>query len=261
MFIQKVKHKLVNICLNNVIVNNLIMIPLGKDNFIIKRNYKWESLKYDNNKTLQENVGYSHAPAIQKSRDIMAAELSKFTESKLQTKAKVLDIGCGTGIFLKAINQNKQKFGIDLNAEFLEKALQQNPGATLFQGDYLKHDFKEKFDFIYSIGVFMFVVPSTLDAFFKKTADLLNPGGYIYVQYPQALSISDVIYHDISYMRHAPVRIENVVGKYFTIISNKHAYKDEKVKYYDSEPYYFPGDVTKSKDSNQNTYVIIAQKK
>jgi SAM-dependent methyltransferase len=261
LFLQKVKHKLINICLNNVIVNNLIMIPLGKDNFIINRNYKWESLKYDNNKTLQENVGYSHAPAIQESRDKMAAELSQLTESKLQTNAKVLDIGCGTGLFLKAINPNKKKYGIDLNAEFLEKALQQNPGATLFQGNYLKHDFNEKFDFIYSIGVFMFVVPSTLDDFFKKTADLLNPGGYIYVQYPQALSMSDVIYHDISYMRHAPIRIENVVGKYFNVISNKHAYKDEKVKYYDTNPYYFPGDASKSKDSNQNTYVIIAQKK
>lgn len=237
------------------------MIPFGLDDFIIKRNYKWESLKYDHNKTLQENVGYSHAPAIQQSRDIMAAELTQLTESKLQPNAKVLDIGCGTGIFLKAVNQNKKKFGIDLNAEFLEKALLQNPGATLIQGDYLKHNFTDKFDFIYSIGVFMFVVPSTLDTFFKKTYDLLNPGGYIYIQYPQALSISDVIHHDISYMRHAPQRIEKVVGKYFTIISNKHAYKDEKVKYYDTNPYYFPGDATKSKDSNQNTYVIIAQKK
>lgn len=261
MFLQKVKHKLINICLNNVIVNNFIMIPLGTDNYIIKRNYKWESLKYDSNKSLQENVGYSHTPQIQESRDKMAAELLQLTESKLQSHAKVLDIGCGTGLFLKALNQNKKKYGIDLNAEFLEKALQQNPGATLFQGDYLKHDFKEKFDFIYSIGVFMFVVPSKLDDFFKKTADLLNPGGYIYIQYPQALSISDIIYQDISYMRHAPVRIEKVASKYFTIISNKHAYKDEKVNYYDSKPYYFPGDVSKSKDSNQNTYVIIAQKK
>lgn len=261
MFLQKVKHKLINICLNNVIVNNLIMIPFGIDNFIIKRNYRWESLKYDNNKTLQENVGYSHTPEIQKSRDIMAAELSKLTESVLQPNAKVLDIGCGTGIFLMSINTNKKKYGIDLNAEFLEKALQQNPGASLFQGDYLKHNFKEKFDFIYSIGVFMFVVPSSLDDFFKKTADLLNHGGYIYIQYPQALSLSDVIYQDISYMRHAPIRIEKAVGKYFNIISNKHAYKEEKVKYFDSSPYYFPDDISKSKDSNQNTYVIIAQKK
>ncbi len=261
MLLNRIKHKLINISFNNVVVNNLIMIPFGIDDFIIKRNYKWESLKYDNNKTLQENVGYSHAPAIQQSRDIMAAELFEFAENKLQPNDKVLDIGCGTGLFLKALNLNKKKYGIDLNAEFLEKALQQNPGATLFQGDYLKYDFKEKFDFIYSVGVFMFVVPSTLDAFFKKTSELLKPGGYIYIQYPQALSISDVIYHDISYMRHAPLRIENSVGKYFNIISNKHAYKNEKVNYYDSKPNYFPGDTTKSKDSNQNTYVIIAQKK
>jgi SAM-dependent methyltransferase len=237
------------------------MIPFGIDNFIIKRNYKWESQKYDNNKSIQENVGYSHAADIQKSRDMMGAELAELTESKLQPNAKVLDIGCGTGIFLKSINPNKKKYGIDLNAEFLEKALVLNPGATLTQGDYLKHEFNDKFDFIYCIGVFMFVVPSTLDAFFKKTSDLLNPGGYIYIQYPQAISISDVIYHDISYMRHAPIRIEKTAGKYFNIVSNKHAYKNDKVKYFDKNPFYFPGDISKSKDSNQNTYVIIAQKK
>jgi SAM-dependent methyltransferase len=261
MLLKRIKHKFISIFVNNFVVNNLILIPFGKDDFIFRQNYKWEAVKYDNSKSLQQNAGYSDIPEIQKSRDIIHEKLNLFIKEKSVENASVLDIGCGTGLSLQAINLNVKKYGIDLNHEFLEKAQQINPKAMFYHGNFLTFEFKQKFDVIYLLGVFMFIVPSKLDLFFKKAAQLLNDGGCIFILYPPALSFSDIIHHNLSYMRYAPHTIDRAAGKYFNIISNRHAFKDEKVKYIERNPSYYPGDVSKRTDTNWNNYLIVAKKK
>lgn len=261
MLFKRIKHKFISIFVNNFIVNNLILIPLGKDDFIFRQNYKWEAIKYDHSKSLQQNAGYSDIPEIQKSRDIIHEKLNNFINEHLKESGSILDIGCGTGLSLQAVKQNNKKFGIDLNHEFLEKAQQINPGAVFYHGDFFNFKFKEKYDMIYLLGVFMFIVPSKLNLLFKKMSELLNDGGCIFILYPPATSFSDIIHHNLSFMRYAPNSIEKAAGKYFNIISNRHAFKNDKVKYIEPNPSYYPGDATKRTETNWNNYLIIAKKK
>ncbi len=76
----------------------------------------------------------------------------------VQGNSTILEIGIGSGLFAEqfaALGGNHKYTGIDFSPEMLKIAktrLKKYPSINYFEGDILKHDFNEKFDYIISMG-------------------------------------------------------------------------------------------------------------
>jgi SAM-dependent methyltransferase len=244
---------------NNRLINPLLII-LNQDGLSNKISAKWYTLKYDESKSIQENVGYSLLPEINDSLDRTKITLRQTAKQFLKGRDKILEIGCGPGFFMETLMEEYDLYGIDLNASFITKAKQLFPFAHFLQGDYLEISFDNKFQMIYMIGVLQYFPPSRLPVLIHKIADQLLPHGIFILHYSHALSAKDIYYNDLRYVRYSPDAVSREAGKYFEVISHHHFIDDRIVKGFDTQHYYFPGS-KKRTDTNLNTYLLIAQKK
>ena len=98
---------------------------------------------------------------------------------ELSNDKSVLEIGVGTGrLAVRTAPLCKTFTGIDISEKTIERAaenLSAYENVKLICGDFLTHDFSEKYDIIYSSLTFMHIEDSV--AAFKKAAKLLNKGG------------------------------------------------------------------------------------
>jgi 2-polyprenyl-3-methyl-5-hydroxy-6-metoxy-1,4-benzoquinol methylase len=101
-------------------------------------------------------------------------------------KYSLLDVGCGKGFFLSQIKcDNLDKYGIDINSEALESNLAKD--ATLFQGDFVKYDFNQKFD-ILTLFHALEHFPNPLD-YINKAQTVLNQNGILAIIIPNINSL------------------------------------------------------------------------
>jgi SAM-dependent methyltransferase len=261
IFSKKIFRRLYLMALNNIPVNNLLI--LFRKDYLIKLLIKdWEKIAYDENLSMLENSGYSHLPEIVEVLDNCHRELSRAYRELCGGRGKILDLGCGPGLFLKDFRSSvDQIYGLDMNAAFLEIAKTNVPEAKLIQGNYLEMNFHEKFAFIYANFMLMYIERSRLELFFKKLSEDLEAEGVIFISYVHALQFRDILYHDLSYIRYSPALIEKTAMKYFSIVRHEHLYDQRKIKFYDSKHYYFPDGNNNRLDTAQNSYVLIALKK
>ncbi len=264
MFFRKVYNKLFYFFANNILLNRLLVF--FKIDYLAKtylRHNDWAARKYQEDKTLQENVGCSHVLYIQNLVDDTHLTFKRFVNENLKSGSSVLDIGCGTGLFLKDLEDKKLELhGIDLNATFLEKAKQLVPKATYYQGSFLdKFERDKKFDLLSCFSVMMYIEPSRIEEFFDKMYTLLNKDGFVFIQYIHALSYRDLLYPDITYTKYSPERIDKIVSKKFSVVKHEHFYYSHKAGKYDLKRYYFPDGHQNRLDSIENSYLLILQKK
>lgn len=262
VFVRKLLNKTASVLLNNP-CTNWILILLGWDNLpkdaLERNNYK--KRKYLESLTPQENVGYSLIPKIQKLVDDAQDRLKSFAKEKLQPGQAVLDIGCGTGLFLKRVSEDPfALYGIDLNRAFLDQAEAVLPKAHLFNGDYLNFTAPRKYNLICSFSVLMYIEPSRVNFFFDKIYNDLNPGGYVFIQYSHAMKFIDLFYPELTYIKYSPHRLNNIVSKKFTIIKHEHFYDGRKVNWYDGKHYFFPDGTNTRLDTLENSFLLILQK-
>lgn len=228
---------------------------------VLHRN-DYQTRRYDETLSIQENVGYSHLPAIQKLVDKAQETLVEFTLKNVPEHTAILDIGCGTGIFLQRFNnKNYYQYGIDLNRSFLDKAELYLPKAHLFKGNYIT-SFKtpRKFNLICSFSVTMYIEPSRMRLFFDKIYNDLNPGGYVFIQYSQAMNFTDLFYPDLTYIKYSPRRINTIVSRKFIVVKHEHFYDGRKVGWFDNKHYYFPDGTNSRLDTLENSFLLILQK-
>jgi len=240
---------LVYILTNNIFIN-LIKILFHFDR--VKTKKQWINFKYNSNKTLRENVGFSHRKDVDEAIEKAHIDLQFTAKSYLNDNEEnhILDIGCGIGLYLKDFNKSFNLTGIDISTEMITVAKEQIPYTIFIIDNYLKTEFNNKFNLIYSISSLEYVPRSELNIYFKKIYNELDKNGIVFIHYPHALCLKDLFYPNLFYINYSPNLIEKTASKYFKIISHKHAFDDKKVKYYDKNHYVF-----------KNSYLLIAQKK
>jgi len=230
------------------------MIALKMDGWIVSKLGMYKRMSIDHTKSAQAMAGFSSHIEVQEAIDKTHADLIDTATTYLKTGSSILDIGCGAGAYLKHFTDHYNATGIDLNTDMIEVGKKTLPKATFIHADFIQHTFTERFDFIYSISVLEFIAPSTLNTFFKKIHDLLNPGGIFFLHYPHALNYKSTLYPDLYYIEYAPTAIEKKTKRYFNIITHKHGFDNRKVTRFDTQPY------GNGKRIFKNGYLLVAQK-
>lgn len=111
-----------------------------------------------------------------------AAELIGEIESALGTYfGSICDVGCGTGLFLAAMNEGRRRlFGLDSAAAMLSVAQRRVPEAALHHGD-MRSDppWNEQFDLVSAFHDTLNYLtdPRELSAFFVRWARVVRPEG------------------------------------------------------------------------------------
>ena len=211
-------------------------------------------------RSTQENAGYSIRPEINEVLNKSKSDLTLAVSEFCAKENKILDIGCGPGMYLQLFKDSSYElYATDINFSMLEEAKKQVPKATFIQGDFISSPLNIKFNFIYCIGVLIYIPRKSIIDFFQKIYDELEPNGILYLNYPHAISWLDTVYNDLTYIQYSPKFIETIISPYFKIIKHEHAFDGRKVDRYDKTPY-------KSLNPNtdrtyKNSYLLIAQKK
>jgi len=245
---------LYNLLSNNRFVNN-VLIATGYDARLQMAARQWKLFSYNQTKTIQENAGFSHTKEVEDALAIVKQKLKDTLKAYVPEKARLLDFGCGPGIYMKLLNSGYEVEGIDVSEAMIASAKEQLPGNTFYLGNFLLTDFPKRYGAIYSISVLEYVPVSKIDEFFRKCASLLEQQGIIFIQYPHALSKADLYYPDRNYITYSPELISRVASPYFEILENKQSYDGRDVCDYDRKPY-----PTASKVFT-NGYLLIARKK
>ena len=90
---------------------------------------------------------------------------------------KILDFGCGTGIYAKILtNKGAKVKGFDISKEMLDIAKIENPKTDLRLGSGYNIPFKEKFDIVLAPLVVHYL--KDWKKMFAEVSRILNKGGY-----------------------------------------------------------------------------------
>jgi SAM-dependent methyltransferase len=239
-----------------------MFILIGADHLAKGWIKNWNTLAFNAGISLLENTGITDAPEVKKTLENCHLALQKIYREELQSRGNILDIGCGPGLFLDDFRESKDGiWGIDMNPDFVSKARENLPMAHILEGNFLNKPIPEKFKLIFSSSVLMYIERSAIKLFFDKIYDLLETDGIVFIHYPHALQLKDILYHDLSYIRYSPAFLEKIIGKKFRIIKHEHMYDGHKVGRFDKVHYYYPNGKKDRLDTLQNTFMLIAKKK
>jgi SAM-dependent methyltransferase len=256
--IKKIINKVLIWNLSHNFIFNKFLIVFKLDKKVAAFTNPYLTLKPNVDKGIQENAGYSLRPEINEVLEKSKNNLLNCIDTNLKSGNSILEIGCGPGMYLSLIPNLYKKTACDINEGLLEIAKKQVPDATFYKGNFNVLNFKEAFDFIYCIGVLIYFTPTELKEVLNKMHRLLNSGGILYINYPNAISKADVRFTDLTYVQYSPNYIEKLIEGKFEIISHHHAFDGRIIDGYDKEPY-------KSLNPNtnrtyKNSYLVVAKK-
>ncbi len=93
---------------------------------------------------------------------------------------KILDVGCGFGYlvtYLKKYKKNIKYTGVEINSDFIKIAKKMHPNHRFQERDIEKKKFKEKFDWVFGIGLASKVDSySYLESILKEMINISNKG-------------------------------------------------------------------------------------
>lgn len=95
---------------------------------------------------------------------------------------RVLDIGCGSGVFLRlAADRGAEVTGIDASSALLELAAERVPGADLHAGEMEDLPFSDdSFDLVAGFNAFFFA--ENMTAALREAGRVARPGGTVLIQ-------------------------------------------------------------------------------
>jgi len=98
----------------------------------------------------------------------------KFINSNFSNNASILDVGCGTGGFLKYISNKSKKFNLT-GMDYYKNEKHQD--IEFLYGDILKEKLNKKYDVVISIMVIEHVL--NVQEFIKRQTELCKDNGFI----------------------------------------------------------------------------------
>jgi SAM-dependent methyltransferase len=244
---------------NNLILNN-VMIFLKKDNYFSAKGNPYTTFVPADKKSVQENAGYSNRQEINEVLERSRKVLLEVTATYLKAGDKILDIGCGPGMYLSLFKDSGfELHATDINAGMIAAARQQVPNAVFYQGELSTLAIPEKFKMIYCIGVLIYIPPTKLKPFIKKIHSLLHDHGVLYLNFPHAISYWDTWFKDITYVQYSPAYLRELLSPYFEIEVDGHAFDERFIDSYDKTPYKSLNPDTDR--TYKNSYLLVAKKK
>lgn len=236
------------------VIRNRFLIWSKLDRKVWPSDGRWKSFKYDPSKTIQQNAGFSHTPEVEAALQIVKNKLASTLDKHVQKGSAILDIGCGPGIYMDMLKEAYEVVGVDISQEMLQSASHKLPKNKFYCGNFMDIDFNEHYSAIYSISVLEYIPVSRIDDFFNKCASLLCSGGILFIQYPHALRIRDLLYPNLNYINYSSKFISRTASKYFRIIENNHSFDGRPACWYDNNAY------PTATCTFKNGFVLIAQK-
>ena len=125
-------------------------------------------------------------------RDILVPHLAQMiailaNENNLK---KILDVGCGTGKYVKFFNQNGfTAIGCDNSPIAVKESRKINKDKQIFQASAVRLPFKKgSFDLLTGIHVVEHLTKNEAEEFIAETRRVLAPGGFIFLATPNFLS-------------------------------------------------------------------------
>jgi len=242
---------------NNMLLNNFFILT-GLEKKMKKFTHPYLHFRIDTTKNLQETAGFSNRPEINEVLEKCHSDLQKVARKFFPDGGRVLDVGCGPGLYLKDFDKRYLLHGSDISEGMLKLAQRELPYAKFYPGDFMKIQFEEKLHLIYCIGVLIYISRTELDDFFRKAHDLLEPGGIFFLHYPHAIHWCDLFYPDLRYIQYSPALIQQTASKKFNILEHHHGFDGRVIHKYDEHPYKSTNPLTNK--TYKNSYLLIAKR-
>ncbi len=100
---------------------------------------------------------------------------------QLRSDARVLDVGCGTGILASLIPEDIEYIGCDMEARYIEYARTQHSGRHTFMveniGGEVREEWRASFDLVNAHGLLHHLNDADGDALLQTCHAYLRPGG------------------------------------------------------------------------------------
>ena len=112
---------------------------------------------------------------------IVKQKLTNTLNTYVSPGARVLDFGCGPGIYMSLLHSSYKVEGIDVSEAMIASAKEQLPDITFYQGNFLHTTFPNTYQAIYSISVLEYVPVSKIEEFFQKCASIREKNGVIFI--------------------------------------------------------------------------------
>ena len=236
------------------IVFSNILIALRLDSVYVRQRNRWKWLSYDEEKSPQENVGFSHRSDVEAALQCIHGKLRELAEAELPAGARVLDIGSGTGLVAGQLVDRWDVVGLDVSPALTEVARRLVPQATFLCGDITSAGLEPNFALVYSISVLEYLPPNELAAFMARVAELLTPSGLFFLQYPHPVKYVQLWHPNLLYTFHQPRTVDRTAQKYFDTVLHHHSFDFGKVvERVDPDPYPL--------DTIANGYLYVGRKK
>ena len=142
-------------------------------------------------------------------------------------KGMLLDIGCGTGIFIKAASKYYNCIGLDISKDAIEFAVQ-SLGVEAISGSILDIDFKDQlFDIITMWDVIEHV--SDPNEYMRAISRMIHPGGLLAITTGDIESIMFKIQNKNWHLLIPPIHLFYFSPKTITFLLEKHGFKVIKI--------------------------------
>lgn len=215
---------------------------LGSSNF---QKDSWSAVGKNSSYTLEQIDGCTEKakelkPILDWHRDYLKETLDK----NLGNVGKVLDYGCGSGRYLKYLEEQTdlELYGIDFSettlTNFTSKNVKRSPlmAADLSQKSLLVSKYQGFFDAIYSITVIQYITPSKIKTLFKNLSVMLKKNGLLVLLFPIPVGVLDIFkyYH---YVRYPPHYLEKIIKRMgFEIIFSGETLTKKYIPWFHSDP-------------------------
>lgn len=160
------------------------------------------------------------------------------TQTKLTSKSKVLDIGCGIGHHVSLLNnKNIDVLGLDVSTSMINKAKETYPKCKFKKGNGLNTMLFEENEFTHILTLYFTIYYfKNKEMFFSNSMKWLNRGGYLIIHLVDRDNFDPILPPGnplilISPQRYAKQRITNTKVKFndFSYSSNFNLDKEKNI--------------------------------